>query len=86
MAKSTSLAIADKLVINKIYLIRGKKVMLDSDLAFLYEVETKVFNQAVKRDNNRFPEDFMFRLTDEEFNNLRSQVVTSSWVWKKIYA
>ncbi len=61
----------------KIHLIRGQKVMLDSDLAELYEVETKVLNQAVKRNLSRFPEDFMFQLTMEETGNLRSQIVTS---------
>lgn len=59
----------------KIYLIRGHKVMLDSDLADLYEVPVKVLNQAVKRNINRFPEDFMFQLTKEE-ESLRSQLVT----------
>jgi len=63
----------------KILLIRGQKVILDLDLAALYEVETKVLVQAVKRNLDRFPEDFMFRLTVQEFNNLRSQFVTSSW-------
>ena len=62
----------------RIYEIRGERVMLDFDLAALYEVETKVLNQAVKRNIKRFPEDFMFRLTREEWNNLRSQFVTSS--------
>lgn len=62
-----------------IYNIRGYKVMLDSDLAHLYEVETRVLNQAVKRNIERFPSDFMFQLTKEEFNNLISQNVTSSW-------
>jgi len=63
----------------KIYLIRGQKVMLDRDLAELYCVKTKVLNQAVKRNNYRFPEDFMFQLSKAEFENLRSQIVTSSW-------
>ena len=62
---------------NLIYEIRGYKVMLDSDLAALYEVETKVLNQAVKRNLERFPADFMFQLTVEEFKILRSQNVTS---------
>lgn len=62
---------------NMIYEIRGYRVMLDSDLAALYEVETKVLNQAVKRNINRFPSDFMFQLTREEFETLRSQFVTS---------
>lgn len=61
---------------NKIYEIRGIKVMLDSDLAALYEMETKVLKQAVKRNLNRFPEDFMFVLTKAEYNSLRSQIVT----------
>jgi hypothetical protein len=60
---------------DKIYDIRGQKVMLDFDLAALYGVETKVFNQAVKRNINRFPEDFMFQLTLEEWNS--SQIVMS---------
>ena len=64
---------------NLIYEIRGKQVMLDSDLARLYECKngTKVINQAVKRHINRFPERFMFQLTEEEYNLLRSQVVTA---------
>lgn len=64
---------------NLIYEIRGQKVMLDSDLATLYQVQTKVLNQAVKRNIKRFPTDFMFQLTKEEFLNLKSQIVTSSW-------
>lgn len=71
--------IPDGLVMNKIYLIRGQKVMLDRDLAELYSVETKVLNQAVKRNAGRFPEDFMFQLTNAEFENLKSQFVTSRW-------
>ena len=62
-----------------IYEIRGQKVMLDRDLAKLYGVETKVLNQAVKRNLKRFPEDFMFQLSHEEFTDLMSQIVTSSW-------
>lgn len=62
----------------KIYIVRNQKVMLDSDLAALYGVETRVLNQAVKRNLQRFPEDFMFQLTKEEFENLKSQFVTSS--------
>jgi len=61
-----------------ILLIRGQKVMLDADLAELYDVETKVLVQAVKRNLERFPEDFMFQLNQEEFAILRSQIVTSS--------
>ena len=65
-------------IINKIYVIRGKKVMIDKDLAELYNVETKVLKQQVKRNIERFPGDFMFELTQEEFNSLRSQFVTSN--------
>ena len=61
---------------NLIYTIRGHRVMLDSDLAMLYEVETKVLNQAVKRNLKRFPPNFMFQLTKDEWLNLRSQIVT----------
>ena len=66
------------IVQNLIYEIRGQKVMLDFDLAKLYQVETKVLNQAVKRNAERFPSDFMFRLTAEEVLNMRSQIVTAS--------
>jgi hypothetical protein len=74
-----SIAIRDEVIINKIYFIRGQKVMLDSDLAELYGVETRVLNQAVNRNTGRFPDDFMFRLTGAEYENLKSQNVTSSW-------
>lgn len=60
-----------------IYIIRGQRVMLDSDLAKLYQVETKVLNQAVKRNLVRFPTDFMFQLSNEEYSSLKSQFVTS---------
>jgi hypothetical protein len=63
----------------KIFEIRGEKVMLDFDLALLYEVETRILNQAVKRNISRFPKDFMFQLTKEELTILMSQFVTSSW-------
>lgn len=63
----------------KIFTIRGIKVMLDSDLAFLYGVPTSALNQAVKRNIMRFPEEFMFQLTHEEWQNLISQFVISSW-------
>ena len=66
-------------IAKRIYFIRGIKVMLDRDLAELYEVETRVLNQAVRRHTKRFPEDFMFQLTKTEFNNLKSQFVISSW-------
>ena len=68
-----------EIIEKKIYLIRNQKVMLSVDLAELYDVETRALNQAVKRNIERFPEDFMFQLNDSEFQNLKSQIVTSSW-------
>jgi hypothetical protein len=65
-------------IAHSIYLLRGQKVMLDFDLAALYGVATRVLNQAVKRNRERLPDDFMFQLTAEERSNLRSQIVTSS--------
>ncbi|EKE04060.1 MAG: hypothetical protein ACD_20C00109G0015 [uncultured bacterium] len=67
-----------ELIENKIYVIRGHKVMFDSDLANLYNVETRVLNQAVNRNIERFPDDFMFQLTDEEWKVLMSQIVISN--------
>lgn len=61
-----------------VYVVRGKQVMLDSDLAQLYRVETRVLNQAVKRNSARFPESFCFQLTENEYSNLKSQFVISS--------
>ena len=75
----TKSIVPQEVVVNKICIIRGQKVMLDRDLAELYKVETKVLNQQVKRNEYRFPDDFMFQLTPEEFRNLKSQFVTSSW-------
>jgi phage regulator Rha-like protein len=72
-----SLIIPEEVVMNQIYYIRDQKVMLDRDLAELYGVETKVLKQAVKRNIDRFPQDFMFELTKQEFEILRSQFVTS---------
>ena len=63
---------------DRIYTIRGKQVMLDSDLAQLFQVETRILNQAVKRNENRFPEGFCFQLNKDEFENLKSQIVISS--------
>jgi len=65
-------------IISRIHYVREQKVMLDFDLAALYEVETKALNQAVKRNSDRFPEDFMFRLTNKEWSFMRSQFVTAS--------
>ncbi len=62
---------------NRIYEIRGERVMLDRDLAALYEIEVRVLNQAVKRNSKRFPKDFMFQLTKEEFESLKQQIETS---------
>ncbi len=70
-------------IIKRIFWLRDEKVMLDSDLAEMYEVETKVFNQAVKRNIDRFPKDFMFQLTVQEYSILKSQIVTSSWGGKR---
>ena len=77
------IAIPDEAIISKIYVIRAQKVMLDSDLAELYGVETRRLNEQVKRNIERFPEDFMFQLTNEEFENLKSQYATSSWGGKR---
>ena len=76
--ENTLIPIEETNITELIYTIRGKQVMLDSDLAILYQVETRVFNQAVKRNSNRFPERFRFQLSEEEYKNLRSQFVTSS--------
>ena len=68
-----------QIIQNKIYEIRGQKVMLDFDLAELYQVETRRLNEAVKRNIRRFPDDFMFQLNADEWKNLKSQFATSSW-------
>ena len=68
-----------ELIQSKIYEIREQRVMLDFDLAALYQVETRVLNQAVKRNMKRFPSDFMFQLTSDEWAILKSQFVISSW-------
>jgi hypothetical protein len=81
---TTSIAIADERILNKIYYIRGYKVMLDQDLAELYQVPTKRLNEQVKRNIGRFPADFMFSLTQEEFENLKSQNATSSWGGRRV--
>lgn len=77
--QNQAVTISENLVANKIYLIRDKRVMLDKDLAELYEVETRALNQAVSRNMERFPEAFMFQLDQQEFEILKSQFVTSSW-------
>lgn len=75
---SKSILIPDEVVISKIYLIRGQKVMIDRDLAELYGVETRVLKQAVRRNIERFPEDFMFEMNKEEFDQWREENITAS--------
>ena len=71
-------SIPEEIIMNKIYLVRGRKVMLDRDLAELYGVETKRLKEAVRRNITRFPEDFMFEMTKDEFLNWRTQFATSN--------
>jgi len=73
-------------IVSKIFYLRGRKVILDSDIAKLYGVKTKVLNQAVKRNIERFPEDFILTLTMEEVKILRSQIVTSRWGGRRYQA
>lgn len=75
---SKEITVPDEIITNKIYLIRDQKVMLDQDLAELYNVETKQLKRQVRRNIERFPEDFMFELTKEEFDILRSQIGSSN--------
>jgi hypothetical protein len=70
--------IPEETIISKIYVIRGQKVMIDRDLALLYNVEAKRLKEAVRRNIKRFPEDFMFEMSHEEFQNWRSQIATSN--------
>ena len=77
--RSSSFIVPAERIERRIFYLRGVKVMLSSDLSELYGVTAKALNQAVRRNLDRFPEDFMFQLTREEFNNLKSQIVTSSW-------
>ena len=74
--KGKEIVIAEEIIVSKIYNVRGKHVLLAQDLAELYEVETKVLNQQVKRNIRRFPESYMFQLTKDEYDRLRSQNVT----------
>ncbi len=76
---NNNLILSEEHIKNTIYSVRGKQVMLDSDLAKLYEVSTSRLNEQVKRNIERFPDDFMFRLTEDEWANLKSQNATSSW-------
>ncbi|TDQ06543.1 ORF6N domain-containing protein [Pedobacter metabolipauper] len=75
---SKVIVVSEDVIINKIYLIRGYKVMLDRDLAEMYDVETRVLNQAIKRNEKRFPGDFMFRMTSKELLDWKSQNVISN--------
>ncbi|MBS1640162.1 MAG: ORF6N domain-containing protein [Bacteroidetes bacterium] len=77
--KELQLLVVEQKILNKIYVVRGQKVMLDTDLAEMYAVETKQLKRQVKRNIQRFPKDFMFELTEKEFENLRYQTGTSSW-------
>ncbi len=78
MTKNNLPVIPDETIVNKIYVIRGQKVMLDRDLAELYGVETRVLNQAVRRNEKRFPDDFMFKMTEKEMKDWKSQIVISN--------
>ena len=75
---ANELILSQKEIENRIFTIRGVQVMLDTDLAIIYNVETRVLNQAVKRNIERFPDDFVFQLTEDEWKNLKSQFVMSS--------
>jgi hypothetical protein len=79
MNDNNEMMIPEEVIMSRIYLIRGKKVMLDMHLAGLYGIETRRLNEQVKRNPDRFPDDFMFQLDHEELANLISQNATSSW-------
>ena len=79
-----SSTIPDDLISSKIYFFRDYKIMIDSDLSELYQVKTKRLNEQVKRNLNRFPEDFMFQLTVDEWKILKSQNATSSWGGRRV--
>ena len=77
--KELQALVMEQKILNRIYVVRGQKIMLDGDLAEMYKVETRRLNEQVKRNVNRFPKDFMFTLTEKEYENLKSQNATSSW-------
>ncbi|MBT8364472.1 MAG: ORF6N domain-containing protein, partial [Deltaproteobacteria bacterium] len=81
MLKKSQELVPENQILKIILIIRGEKVILDSDLAALYGVETRRLNEQVRRNIEKFPEDFMFQLTQEEFTNLKSQIATSSIGW-----
>ena len=78
MKKDVMIAIPDEIIMNQIYYIRGQKVMIDRDIAELYGVETKRLKEAIKRNVERFPDDFMFEMAQKEFENWRTQFATSN--------
>ncbi len=75
--KNEIIAVSESEIRNLIYTVRGQQVMIDSDLAMLYQVETRRLNESVKRNIGRFPETFCFQMTKEEYNSLKSQFATS---------
>ena len=77
--KEIEMLVDERKILNQIFVLRGKKVMLDENLAALYGVETRRLNEQVKRNLKRFPKDFMFSITKTEYANLKSQNATSSW-------
>jgi hypothetical protein len=79
MSETNTVSVPDEVVMSKIYVIRNQKIMLDEDLADLYGVETRRLNEQVRRNMDRFPEDFFFTLNEQEFADLKSQNATSSW-------
>jgi hypothetical protein len=81
MSSKSKDLIPEKRILKIIMVIRGENVILDSDLAKLYDVETRRLNEQVRRNIEKFPDDFMFQLTKEEFKNLKSQIATSSSGW-----
>ncbi|MBN1116928.1 MAG: ORF6N domain-containing protein [Bacteroidales bacterium] len=76
--KNSQISVPDEVIMTKIYMVRGQKVMLDRDLAELYDVETKRLKEAIRRNIKRFPEDFMFEMTKEELQIWRTQFATSN--------
>ena len=82
MSKNSTKLIPEKQILKTIVTIRGERVIIDSDLAALYGFETRRLNEQVRRNIDKFPDDFMFKLTKEEFDNLKSQIATSSYGWR----
>ena len=78
-SKLPIIKVSEEIIVEKIYIIHGQKVMLDKDLTEMYGVEVKRLNEATRTNLTRFPKDFMFQLTQDEWNNLKSQIGTSSW-------